>query len=113
MKFYELDLSMQEVFEVKGIVPVLQENGAYSISQGFGPKSFVSAKKIDSYESFKCNDKWLMAFSGPVDEAKVFNAFIDAIIENKSKEIGRLQREYRSREEQVERKIAYFEGLKK
>lgn len=115
IEFYELNISMEEVFEVDRIVAEKQDNGAYKLGNPFGPDRYMSEKKLDSYEPFGINGKWLMAFSGkvPVDTARAFNGFIDGIIEGKYRYIGKIQQEYRAREEQVEKKIAYFEKLKK
>lgn len=115
MKFYELNLPIEDISEVKGITVEKQENGAYKLNMGLGKESYMSAKKLDSFKWFACNGLWIMAFSEnmKVSRAIIYNAFIDAIIENKNQEIGRLQHEYRVKEERIERKIRYFELKKK
>jgi hypothetical protein len=117
MKYYELSLENREVYPVRGISHEVTEKGAYKIwyNKSKGKYTFVSALKLDAYKVFYLNGTYLMFFNDGfnVIEKEVYNGFLEAIIMYSHKKIEEMYEEYKLSISHLEKKIDFFESIKK
>lgn len=114
MRIIELNLQMECLAEVPDVKVEHKDQGSVKLTVG-DVYRFVPGKHINSYDAVGFNRKYVMVFRDgfEVDEKLAYNGFIDAIIAGKGRQVDILMKEYREKENQINKKIAYFEGLKK